>query len=295
METRDQLRGEGAAPEAPPPPFFSTGLDEKLRSLRHWFGEQRRVAVALSGGVDSGLLLALASESLGSAALGVTGISPSLSEDEGSMAREVAAFLRVPLIEIETQEMEIAGYRANSGDRCYHCKTELYSRISASRDSRLDGATLVDGTHAEDFTGDRPGMLAATEQGVVSPLRAFGFTKEEIRKLARERDLPNCDRPARPCLASRIPVGTEVDRELLSKVEVLEALLAGEGFLVFRARLDRERVLIELGKEELVRRGESGWRRRLLAVATRLGYQRVELDLRAYGVTGSSDPIPILP
>jgi len=197
--------------------------------------------------------------------------------------------------DLETEELDHPGYRANRGDRCYHCKTELYSRIRTSTDPRLEGVTVIDGTHAEDLAGDRPGIVAAGEQGVSSPLREFGFTKTEIRSLAREMGLPNWDRPARPCLASRIPVGTEVDRELLAKVEALEILLAGEGFSIFRARCDRQEVVIELGTEELERRRENGWRRRLRAFAGRLGYDQVRLDLRPYGGKGPSNPVPILP
>ena len=242
------------------------------------------MAVALSGGVDSALLASLAHETLGSQAVAVTGVSPSLSTQELESARQLAAQVGIRHLELETRELSKAAYRKNSGDRCYHCKSELYDVIL--HHPQLQGFTAVDGTQASDQLDDRPGAIAATERGVCSPLRLFGFDKALIRDLARSRELASHDRPARPCLASRVPVGTMVDADLLGKIEALETVLAGEGFWVYRARCEDQRVVVEIDPLELKKQLEGAWRQRLDALARRLGFKERWLDLRGYGGPG---------
>ena len=248
----------------------------------------RSVAVALSGGVDSGLLLAVARQVLGRHAVGATGVSPSLSSDELACAREVALFLEAPLLEIPTHELDRAEYVANAGDRCFHCKTELYGLLT--RHPQLEGRVLVDGTHRDDPAGDRPGMRAAIEQGVFSPLREAGLGKSEIREWARELGLPNWRRPARPCLASRIAVGTTVTGDRLATVAALESILAEEGFEVYRARLIDQDIVIQLGVGELARGGEQRWRTRILERARALPVARVLFDEAGYQAPGGAPP-----
>ena len=160
-----------------------TRLDEKTARLDSILRNLAPVAVAFSGGVDSSLLLAEARRALRDRAVAVIGVSPSLAAWELEEAREVAAFLAAPLLEIPTHELIRAEYRANRGDRCYFCKAELFERIAAH--PRLDGWQIIDGTNADDDVADRPGTRAAHEHQVESPLRSAGFTKIEIREAAR--------------------------------------------------------------------------------------------------------------
>lgn len=257
-----------------PTPAQRHELDALLRELRP-------VAIAFSGGVDSSLLYAQARRVLGEDAIGVIGVSPSLARRELDEARRVAALLDAPLLELSTDELARPEYQANSGDRCFHCKTELYE-IMRRADS-LEGWTLCDGTHAEDAASDRPGMKATTQQGVRSPLREVGLGKAEIRSWARELDLPNWDRPARPCLASRVLVGTPVSAERLGHVDQLEEMLEDAGFRIYRVRIQEQTLIVTVDASELDRLGVAPWRAQVTERGLALGYKRVLLDLNGYG------------
>ncbi|MEM7261093.1 MAG: ATP-dependent sacrificial sulfur transferase LarE [Planctomycetota bacterium] len=280
------------------PPISTEVSSDRRSKLEAVLREHAPVAVALSGGVDSSLLLCEARRVLGDRAVAVTGVSPSLGGAELHLSREIAAWVGAELLEIDTRELDNDAYRANAGDRCFHCKSELYSRIQGH--PRLAGYRVVDGTHAEDPAGDRPGMRAAADLGVVAPLRIAGFGKRDIRQLARDRGLPNWERPARPCLASRVAVGTPVEGETLADVEQFEAVLERVGFRIYRARIDRDEVIVEVGTHELARLTEGvptandDWRAELIELASGRGYRTVLFDPNGYGrPTAPTERVPL--
>ena len=189
----------------------------------------RRLGVAFSGGVDSSVLLALAARVLGrDNVVAVLGVSPSLAAAERAGAHEIAALIGVPVVEIETLEGERAAYVANGPDRCFHCKDELFTRIDNEvlRAHRLDAVAY--GENADDVRRpDRPGSRAATDHAVLRPLADAGLTKADVRGIARALDLPVADKPAAPCLASRIPHFEAVTPEKLRQIDRAEAALRG--------------------------------------------------------------------
>lgn len=216
------------------------------RSLRERLAGLGRTLVAFSGGVDSAVLAFEARSVLGPARmLAVTAVSPSFSARDRDAARAFAAAHTIPHLELETTEMDDPGYRANAGDRCYFCKRALFSVMETLAAERgFD--TLAYGENADDDPGDRPGSRAAREFRVAAPLREAGLGKSDVRALAAHHQLSVWDRPASPCLASRIPVGTPVNPQLLSDVERAELVLHGLGLPENRVRHEGTRARIEV-------------------------------------------------
>ena len=239
-----------------------------------------RLGVAFSGGVDSSVLLAAAVRLLGpDRVVAVLGVSASLAADERVAAHEVAAVIGAPLVEVVTEEGQRALYRANGPDRCFHCKDELFTKMAeVAATHRLDA--IAYGENAEDAVrSDRPGARAATQHRVLRPLATAGLRKADVRALARAWSLPSADKPAAPCLASRIPHHHEVTPEKLRQIDQAESALRALGLTDFRVRHHDEIARLELAAPDLVRAVSEPLRAEIVAAVRAAGFRHVTLDL----------------
>lgn len=257
-------------------------------------GSVGRLGVAFSGGVDSGLLLALAVRTLGAdRVLAVIGVSPSLARDELHGARDVAAAIGAPVVEVATHEGDHPMYRANGPDRCFFCKDELFSRISDEVAGRHGLVAVAYGENADDARRpDRPGSRAATNHDVLRPLADAGLGKSDVRALARALRLPNADKPAAPCLASRIPHFSEVDPVKLGQVESFERELRRLGFADCRVRHHGEVARVELADVDLARALEPDTRAALHAAGVAAGFRFVAVDVM--GIQSGAFTLPLV-
>ncbi|MGB0768686.1 MAG: ATP-dependent sacrificial sulfur transferase LarE [Phycisphaeraceae bacterium] len=241
-----------------------------------------RAMTAYSGGVDSTLVAVAAHRVLGPAdAIAVIGDSPSLPRAELAEARSIAQGLGLTLDVIEPNEQDDPGYRANAGDRCYYCKTHLYEQLHAYAAAKRFGV-IFNGTNADDLGDHRPGLRAAEEGRVVSPLVEAKLDKEAVREVARHLGLPNWDKPAAACLASRIPYGTPVTPERLAQVERAEAALRAMGFVGLRVRHHEQVARIELPADQMQQMLDSSVRIRVAEAVKAAGYLYVSLDLEGF-------------
>jgi pyridinium-3,5-biscarboxylic acid mononucleotide sulfurtransferase len=270
------------------------GLEDKHRALRRLLDGIPSLIIAYSGGVDSAFLAHTASEVLGSRALCVTADSASYPDRHRRMALDLAERFGFHHEIIHTGELERPEYRANPANRCYYCKHELYSHLTAM--ARQRGiAVIADGSNADDRGDYRPGRQAAREFGVRSPLDEVGLAKDEIRELSRRAGLPTWDEPASACLSSRIPYFSEVTDEKLRTIERAEEILRDLGFRVCRVRHHETMARIELGRDEMARALDADMAATIDRELRALGYQHVVVDLRGYRLGSLNDALRLRP
>jgi pyridinium-3,5-biscarboxylic acid mononucleotide sulfurtransferase len=253
---------------------------------------QDRVAyVCFSGGIDSTVVLA-ASVRAGIDTIALLGVSASLAASERADAHRIAGEIGAPVEEVETNEMDLPGYRNNAGDRCYYCKSALYDTVQALAASRNSDEVIFVGTHVDDLGEHRPGLQAAMERGVVAPLVDAGFHKSDVRDLARHWNLSNAEKPAAPCLASRVPVGTEVTPERLAQIETVEEFLRLNDVWPARARWHEGVVRLEIPVEMFERVVTDPLRGELHRACRKAGFKFVALDLG--GLQSGSLSLPLV-
>lgn len=261
------------------------GLEQKLERLVALILPLKRVIVAFSGGVDSALVLKVAYDTLGKNVLAITAVSPSLPQSELRAAQAVAECIGARHRLFDTHELDDENYAANGFDRCYFCKTTLYDALEQV--AAAEGiAVILNGTNVDDLGDVRPGLKAAAERGIRSPLKEAELGKQDVRNLARHLGLPIWDKPAMACLSSRIPYGTPVTLGALSQIEAAEVVLQQLGFAQLRVRHHHNLARIELPPGDLPRALDL--RESIVKRFKAIGYTFVSLDLAGFR-SGSSN------
>jgi uncharacterized protein len=256
-------------------------------------GELPGVAVAFSGGVDSTVVAKAAALALGSNAVAVTADSPSVPRSELDTAREIAAIIGIRHVVLATEEFENADYLKNDGTRCYHCKSELYSRIETLL-PELGVPAIASGANLDDQGDYRPGLTAAAEHHVRHPLQEAGFTKADVRALALHWELPTWDKPAAPCLSSRLAPGLAVTPERTRRVEEAEAFLHLLGLRECRVRYhEGDLARIEVPATEIGRLSTEPVRSEVARELRRLGFKFIALDLEGFRSGSLNELVPL--
>lgn len=272
---------------------LSPELAEKRDRLLAILGGLPGAAVAFSGGIDSTVVARAAAEALGERAVAITADSPSVPRAELAEARRIAAIIGIRHVVTTTHEFDNPDYLKNDGTRCYHCKSELYTTLER-RLPELGVSVMLSGANLDDQGDYRPGLAAAAEHAVRHPLQEAGFTKADVRALARDWGLPTWDKPAAPCLSSRLAPGLPVTAERLGRVEAAEAYLRSLGLRECRVRYhEGDLARIEVPGCEVARLAEDAVRAKLVHELHRLGFKFVTLDLEGFRSGSLNDLVPL--
>ena len=258
--------------------ILSDEQSEKLQKIRNFFKNLNSVCVAYSGGVDSALVASLAHEQLGSKAVAITGVSAALSKTLLDEAKSQAKWIGIRHLEIKTSEIDQSSYSKNPKNRCFACKKELHKHTKYLS-KKLNYKIVCDGVNLDDLNDYRPGIEAAKEAGVISPLAKFKFSKKDIRDISRALGFPWWDKPAQPCLSSRFPYGYQITNERLSMVEKAEEYIKKRGISEVRVRCQGSTARIEIPQDELKIFCEDYDFHELVNYFSHLGFKCTSLDL----------------
>jgi len=272
--------------------MLSPLVEEKYEQLCAILRKMESVCIGYSGGVDSTLLLKVATDVLHDNAFAVIGRSATYPTREFEEAVKLATSIGARFTVVDTEETDIIKFRDNPPDRCYFCKTELFGKLGAVA-HEYGLRWIADGTITDDVGDFRPGMKAKAEQNVRSPLLEAGFSKAEVRELSKHLGLPTWDKPSFACLSSRFPYGMEITPENLARIDNAETLLRDMGFRFFRVRFHDDRTArIEVGQQEIPRLLVGEVRERVVNHLKQLGFVYVTLDLQGYRTGSMNEVLP---
>ena len=250
----------------------------KLNALREFLSDLKSACIAYSGGVDSTLIATIAHEQLGRNAMAITGVSPALATQLLQEARAQAKWIGIKHLEINTSELEDKSYSKNPKDRCFACKKELHKHTTFLS-KKLNYKNVIDGVNFDDLGDFRPGIKAAQEAGVISPLAIFEFSKKDIRDISKSLGLPWWDKPAQPCLSSRFPYGYEITDSRLKMIERAEEYIRKTGIKDVRVRCQGASARIEIPSDKIHNFIKTYKREELLNFFFEIGFKSVSLDL----------------
>ncbi len=258
--------------------ILSKAQNKKLEMLREYLKNLKKTCIAYSGGVDSTLVATLAYEQLKEKALAITGVSPALSKQLLNEARNQAKWIGIRHLEIKTFELNDQKYSNNPKDRCFACKRELHKQTNHIK-TKLDFKNILDGVNLDDLSDYRPGIEAAKNAGVISPLALFEFSKKDIRDISKSLGLPWWDKPAQPCLSSRFPYGDKITLKRLQMIEEAEEYIKKFGVSEVRVRCQGSSARIEIPSDQIQQFVKIYKRQELLNFFFKLGFTSASLDL----------------